>query len=144
MKEILENIANTLGWEYHYARKDFQNLASLSASANATYLFVEPVEWRPQHNSIGSFTSWEFNGSFVVVIPSILDAPYSGSENAKYESAMRDRIRSIAHGAFHHELTCTHDIEIVSLTILEIVNVLSENFDGILVNYTFRSLNRNL
>lgn len=123
MKEILEKIAGSLGYVFHYARRDFQNLEE--AVPGAVHLFLDPVE---------TFITIEqslcqYSGSFLLVVRADLDKKYK----ADYDEDIYP-LKQKLYGEFMTAIGC-EDIDLQTLRIVEVVNLLDENYNGLIVEF---------
>jgi hypothetical protein len=137
MKAEFEQQAANLNWGFEYGRRDFNNLLS-NAEENKTYIVADPVKRKRLKGNTGGVYGYRYRGHFMLLRKSSLDQKYSGDENAKYEkhivplTADLDALEDALMG-------CTVDYDI-DWEATEIVNVLSENMDGYIVNYTITHL----
>lgn len=140
MRNDFASAAAALSIEFRYAREDYMNLEK-DVDANKVYLFVDPPRITPaKSQNTGAEFSETAEGRFMLLEKSSLDEKYDETQNAagvttdtKYQAhieplitVMKNLIKSLencgAGWAFSYSYT-------------ELINVFSENMDGVLVNY---------
>lgn len=138
MKEIFQAIATSLGWNFDYGRKDFHNWREVVPGDMENYLFVDPIIRKPVYGQGGGLTSRTYSGHFMILRNSDLDEEYDDTAGAdgKYQLYIEPLIQEVETGVFWFEINCTYDL-LIEWEITEIINVFSENYDGILVKYKF-------
>jgi len=140
--EKLRTITESLGWVFHYGRRDFQNLVEADTATDAkNYFFLDPVTRRPAYSDTGTFTGFtDFSGYFMILTKSDLDEVYDGQLDAdtadgKWLKYIKPKL-DVLLGAFNSAVYCENSLQIKTLDITDMINVFDENLDGILVNYT--------
>lgn len=138
MKEIFEQIATDLGWNFEYSRTDFQNLRMNEPGDFQNYLFVDPIERGTIRGEGGGLEARVYSGKFMILRNSDLDEEYDDSAggDGKYQRYIQDLITEIETGDFYNEISCAYSLR-SEMSAIEVVNVFSDNFDGILVTYKF-------
>lgn len=128
MKTRMENIAAANGWDFDYGRADFQNLVDETV-AGRVHLFLDPVRRRNiKSTTNGTVTGRRWAGHFMLLLKSDLDEVY----DEKYDNYIAQLWAAL--DAFETQLdNCGADE--VELDATEIVNVFSENMDGLTVRY---------
>lgn len=140
-KEILEATAITLGWEFDYGREDFHNWAhKLPAFAeDQIYMFVDPItdEAVYEQSSLGGYTANRYSGRLMILRNSDLDEEYDDDAggDGKYQLYIEPLKTAVKTGVFNFEIRCTYGLVIERWEVIEVINMFSENFDGILLNY---------
>tara|TARA_R110002167_G_scaffold81296_2_gene222667 strand:+ start:3685 stop:4110 length:426 start_codon:yes stop_codon:yes gene_type:complete len=133
LKERIEAACTTLGYEFDYGRADFQNLNS-NLDVNKTYLMLDPIRRKVVRGGTGSVRGYVYRGHFMLLRKSSLDEVYSGAEDAKYEKHISPLYTALD-ALDLNLLGCSLDYQ-TEFESTEIVNVFSENMDGLVVNYT--------
>lgn len=137
MKEKLQQIARSNNWAFDYSRDDFSNLERVEDKE--FYLFLDPLE------ELVSFEDSQevgrtYNGRLLLLMVSDFDRVYDdqGGNNAsegKYERYIKrckEEVMKIA------KVFCW-EYDILQWRMLEVINLYDTNFDGVLVNFQFKS-----
>lgn len=144
MKEILEAIAATLSWQFHYGREDFLNWVDSPTGlpVDQIHLFVDPVvtETITEATPGGQLRGRRYTGFFMVLRNSDLDEEYDDTAggDGKYQMyirPLRDSVELSNTGTFRYEIDCTFRLLVEKWRILEVINQFSENWDGVMVEY---------
>lgn len=131
MYEALKAIAEANGWVFEYGRSDFQNLYEAAEKKCTPQLFLDPVEIRDIDNDTGVTEQEVHTGSFMIMYSSDLDEIDYAARYAKY-------IKPIIQGALKtlkESLRCGYDVTFVQWKTVEVINVFSYNFDGVMCTY---------
>jgi hypothetical protein len=138
MKEILETLSAAEGWVFDYGRSDFHNLIDESkkdeADADRIFLLLDPVKIKKNMNDSGVVESITYSGSFVLLLSSDVDEV---SYDFRYENYIKP-LRANQLESIENELTCGQEATIQEWNETEVINVLDNNFDGIIVSYVVR------
>ena len=143
--EQIRTITEGLGWYFHYGRRDFQNLVRTNGADDQTiYFFLDPVTRVPEYSSDSGFKTGAitYTGRFLIVTKSKLDEVYDTQKNqdvtnGKWRKHIEPKLRQ-HFGELENAIICEDDLQIVSISILDAINVFSENVDGVLVNYNIK------
>ena len=134
IKDAFKNIADSLGWGFEYARRDYQNLTDVSdwihsASQNyatgETFLFLDPVIRSPHETGI------TYSGNMMILTNSDIDMTY----NDKFEGYIRP-ILDIVLGSFKNKLICDFDVNL--WRVIEVVNFFDFNADGVSISFEIK------
>ena len=145
--EQLRTITEGLGWEFHYGRRDFQNLVRTKGADDQTiYFFLDPVTRAPEYSADSGFKTGAttYTGRFLIVTKSKLDEVYDKQKNqdvaiGKWRKHIEPKLKQ-HFGKLENAIICEDDLQIVSTSILDAINVFGENVDGILVNYNIKQV----
>ena len=142
--EKLREISESLGWVFYYGRKDFQNLIETDAERdNKNYFFLDPVKRTPIYSDTGVRTGViEYTGYFMILTKSDFDQMYDGQneldiDNGRWREHIKTKIDSI-YAEFENVFYCNDDLQVVSMTMTDAINVFDDNLDGVLVNYKIK------
>ena len=133
VEDKLEALADSLGWRFINARRDYQNLTQISNfiadtmegyGIGETFLFLDPVI-RDGKNSgyIG------YSGNFMVLTKSDLDETTYAERKQKYINPITD----ILFNSFYNNLRC--DFTIKEWRAIEVINVFDFNGDGLSIKF---------
>lgn len=129
MYDRLKNIAATNNWFFYYGRRDFANLQEPDA-VEVVHLFVDPITTQENFDIYGSLESTTYSGRFMLVYSSQLDEDYEEKYLNHIKPILDNKVKQIS-----ADIACS-ELSITSWSITEVINVFSNGFDGILVNYT--------
>jgi hypothetical protein len=129
MYDFFKNIAETSGWGFTYGRPDYNNLKR-DIEDDKHYLFVDPVELTSSFSDVGNETV-SYSGRFMLLLSSDVDDMYED----KYNDYIKP-INDISLQLIKDELACSN-YQINLFKVLEMINEYDQNFDGVLVNYSF-------
>lgn len=130
MYDYFKNIAELNGWVFEYARTDYQNLYNENISGGTIHLFVDPIITDSSFSDTGSEDKKSYSGKFMMLLSSDMDESY----NDKYNNYVRPLING-ALQILKDDLGCS-EFDINKFQVLEVINLLDFNFDGVLVNYS--------
>ena len=130
MYNILKNIAETNNFEFIYARRDFQNLNRGDADLNKIFLFLDPIQKNDSFDEYSNLISTTYNGTFMLVKQSNFGDDYQ----VRFEEIIRPLIEEKLN-LITDSFGCT-DYSIESWNTTEIINLFSQNFDGVIVSYS--------
>ncbi len=136
----LREITKGLGWQFYYGRRDFQNLIETeSENDNTNYFFLDPVRRSPEYSNDSGMPTGEiyYTGYFMVLTKSDLDQTYDNQDSDKWTKHIKPKLDK-AFQEFQNNLICVDELQIVRFDVTDAINVFSENFDGILVNYKIK------
>jgi len=142
--EKLRQITEALEWNFHYGRRDFNNLVEIdSDNEEVIHFILDPVTRSPKYSNTGGYLNYSiYSGYFMILTKSDFDQVYDNqkeinSTDGKWITNIEPKIRN-HFASLEHSIICDEDLQIVSFNITDIINVFDENMDGILVNYTLR------
>lgn len=131
MYDILKSLSVVNNWVFDYGRSDFQNLHDSEEQKEVVYLFLDPVGIKKKKNDSNVEESRVFYGSFMMLYSSDLD-------EASYEDRYNDYIKPIINKEVEkveEELSCEYEVDFEEWDIVEVINVLDYNLDGVIVTY---------
>lgn len=145
--EQLRIIVEDLGWKFHYGRRDFQNLIETESENDLTPQFLlDPVRRTPNYSDAGLPTGTvDFEGYFILLTKSDIDEEYdnqkeiNGVENGKWHKHIKPKIDE-QFRMFENRLLCIDELQIVRMSVTDVINVFDENMDGILINYKYLTI----
>nr|WP_314558454.1 hypothetical protein [uncultured Capnocytophaga sp.] len=134
MREILQDVANNNGWAFEYGRQDYNNLEG--QAGKDFYLYVDVPEESVLFDEYAVPIAHTYAGRFMLLKHSDFDRVYDSqmdgnADDGKYEMYIKPCKGEIMKVV---EALCG-DYNITSWRVLEVINQLSNNFDGVLVNY---------
>lgn len=131
MKDILKSVSDAEGWEFIYARRDYQNLFDEEPVANQVYIFLDPVTISDVNNDYGTPEYEKHSGTFMVVSSSDID---EGSYEIRFDKYIKPILdNSIL--SIREAIYCENDVKIDVWKKTEIINALDFNFDGVVVEF---------
>ncbi len=137
MVEHFRQIAKGLGWRFVYGRRDYMNLTEVEGSELGTkFLFLDPVRYRPKYGESGGMVCGEYTGKFMVLQRSELSEEYDNEDeqvSGKWQLYIRPIQEAISKDLYR-KLVCGQGLE-VSWSMVDVVNVFSENMDGVIVDF---------
>ena len=142
LKNIFENKAAEFGWEWSYGNRNNHNLLAAPLDPTKIFLLMDSPRRRPNHNKYGGENGMTYTGSFMVVMHSDYDRTYDkqrGNDESKFEDHISPIIKNNLPQLFH-AVVCDNEFEINASEIIEIINALNANMDGVLVTYTITEL----
>lgn len=135
LKEKIEAMAISNGWQFVYARRDYQNLTDVldfvddameGYGVGETFLFMDPIKYD------GSKTDGiTYSGTFMVLTKSDLDDDYE-SKYIKYVEPLKTNLL----GSFKNQLRC--DFSVNAWGAIEVINVFDLNADGLNITYNLK------
>ena len=139
---ILEAHAATLGWDFSYGNKSNQNLLRSDTIAGKKYMLLDPVRRVKSKSEFGGTGIRTFNGSFMLVVKSTLDTVYHNQKEqlasaGRYELNIKPLLTELV--LLEDILDCS-DYEIKSWEVIDVINQLDANLDGIIVTFSISSL----
>lgn len=132
--DALKNFATAKGWKFIHARRDYQNLTSVSDfifseteqfGDGETFMFVDPVKRDPRKDGI------DYSGNFLILTNSDLDKSY----DQKYNDYIKPLL-PIVNDELYKTLNCTYDVN--KLSTLEAINLFDFNADGLSVSFNLK------
>lgn len=142
--EILEGHATALGWKFGYGNAANKNLLQSNSVAGEISLLLDPVTRSHVGSENGGIGETTFTGSFMVLVKSNLDNVYHNQKNkdktnGKYEKNIKPLLEALS--SLKSLIDCS-DIEINTggWVVVDAVNALDANMDGIIVTYSVKTL----
>ena len=139
--EVLEQQATTLGWTFSYGNKANQNLMESDLVADRIYLLLDPVRRLRAFSEFGGTGTSTFTGSFLLLVKSTIDQEYyegQGTEAGKYKENIKPLLQT--------EIPKLEDVlncdayQINEWSIVDVVDILDFNADGIIVTFNISIL----
>lgn len=136
--EKLRTIAETNEWIFNYGRRDFHNLVETNSEDDPQWhFFLDPVKTDDSDPLILSHS-----GHYMILSKSDMDEVYDDQKEQdkedgkwlKYISPKKEYNKNELRKA----IQCPGDLEIVSSSVSEVINLFDENLDGIIVNFTIK------
>ena len=163
--QVFESYASSYGWRFSYGNKYNQNLLQSDLVEGRIYMILDPVTRVRSHSEFGGRGEQAFTGSFLLVVKSTIDQVYHGQT---IQDAFYNRVTSIGGTVYESDcadikvvlgkytenikpllevdilkleddLDCS-DYEITNWSIIDVVNVMDINVDGILVTFGLKIL----
>lgn len=131
MYDILKAIAASNDWPFIYARQDWQNLYDDIEKKNVSYVFLDPVERDKVRNDTNVVEAIIYSGRFMIVRSSDID-------EESYDDRYQDYIKPILEAdilTIEEALSCVYEVEFSQWKIIELINFLDYNLDGLIVNF---------
>lgn len=140
MKTILENIAQSLNLETHYAEESYTNLFEFDEESSQKKFLLEPIIETAQISDNGFTSVFRQTGKFFIASHSSLDEYYDKNQigevaKGKYELYLKPN--SILAKLILKQLECRNDLLNISWVQKEVINLFDMGADGILVDFVF-------
>lgn len=143
--EVFETYADSYGWQFSYGNKYNQNLLQSDLVGGRVYMILDPVTRVRAHSQYGGTGDSTFTGSFLLVVKSTIDQVYHNQQNdfvppveGKYNQNIKPLLTTEII-KLENELDCSA-YEITNWSIIDVVNALDINVDGILVTFGVKIL----
>lgn len=139
---IIETHCTTLGWQFSYGNKSNQNLLISDKVDGQLYLLLDPVTRNRIFGEFGGTGEVSFTGSFMLLIKSNLDNVYHNQKGVdkttgKYEKNIKPMLTNLE--LLEDEINCS-DYVIDSWEVIDAVDALDVNTDGVVVTYNIKTL----
>jgi len=139
---ILETHAATLGWSFSYGNKANQNLLRSNLTLTDKYMLLDPITRVKSKSEFGGTGEVTFSGSFMLVVKSNLDNVYHNQKevvatSGKYKSNIEPLLTQVE--LLENLLDCSQ-YEITGWSIIDVINQLDANLDGIIVTFSIKTL----
>lgn len=133
----LTNEDNELSFDFHYGRRDFNNLTDANDENDQTiYFFMDPVESDDTNpNEISH------QGRFMLLKKSSVDEEYDAQskvrslDDGKWRKYIKP-LRKIYQDTLKDAIECDGTLSIERSRVVDVINLFDTNYDGILVNFT--------
>jgi len=142
--QILEQHATALGWGFSYGNAANRNLFRSDSIVGEIYLLLDPVTRSHVGSINGGIGETTFSGQFMVVVKSNLDNNYHNQKGqdkttGKYEKNILPLLTSL--GSLKSLIDCS-DYEILpsGWVVIDAINALDANMDGVIVTYGVKTL----
>lgn len=139
IKKTLQDFAEiTKGYNFTHARRDFQNLQSVTdfiysqtenLATGETTFFLDPIIRKPSSDGV------TYTGNFLILTNSNPDMTY----NQKYEAYIEPMILMVQ-TELYNSLRCLYDIN--DLTVIEVIDMFDFNADGVSVSFSLKGYDR--
>lgn len=138
IRTILQDFAEAQSWKFLHARRDFQNLHDVTdfihsetegIDTGESIMFLDPIIRKPTNDRV------TVSGSFMILTNSDLDMTYE----QKYVNYIAPLI-NLVQVTLYNKIRCTYDIN--DFTVVELINVLDFNGDGVHVSFNLTGYDR--
>ena len=129
MEEILRQIAIANGWGYLYGTQAYQNL--IDSDDTNVQMIVDPITIESNFNDSGAVESSLESGTFYLVLSSELDEGDYETRYEKYIEPLRSSLKIVT-----DVLQCNDNVTQKAWKTVEVINMLDNNYDGIMVTYS--------
>jgi hypothetical protein len=144
MKEILENIANQLGLQFHYGDGSYVNLFDFDLSDLKKKFVLDPIRTSDKLSDVGIRITTTYSGTFMILTKSdiandLYDKDSAGTaDNSKYEKYLKTNM-NVAREV-QKMMLCYDNFVVRTWNTTEVVNLNDMNADGIVVSFTIDEL----
>lgn len=144
--EFLRTLAESLGYVFHYGRHDYQNLFETDPDGEEidpnVYFMLDPIKRIPVLSASTSLrtSKTRYVGKFLLISKSDLDEEYDAQtqrrsvDDGKWRKNISPKVEA-ALGTLLDRITCTEDQTINKWEVLDVINMLDENMDGVLIDF---------
>jgi len=140
-EEHLADVAATLGYVFFVAEGAYQNLFDdIPAGDDRTYLFLDPPVGDVEYDG-GFQTGYiTYTGRMMLCCQSTIDQDYDGEvtgdkDAGKYRTHIKTKFTA-AVNTLATEVACGKIHEIRKWSIMHAINMLDQNYDGVIINFT--------
>jgi len=138
---IFETHCTALGWKFSYGNASNQNLLRSDKVDGEIYFLLDPVTRNIAGSEFGGDGEVTFNSSFLLVVKSNLDNVYHNQKEVdkttgKYEKNIKPLLTELA--TFKSLVDCS-DYEVEEWSIVDAINALDVNTDGLLVTFKIKT-----
>ena len=140
--EILQAHCTTLNWEFSYGNRANQNLIDNEKASSTIYLLLDPLTRLIASSEFGGDGATEFSSSFMLLVQSDLDnVVYNQNGNDKAEGKYELNIKPLLTQleSLKSLIDCS-DYEIQSWSVVDAIDVLDANTDGLVVTFKIKKL----
>ena len=135
---ILKAHATTLGWKFSYGNAANKNLLASDRVDGEIYLLLDPITRVTAFSDNGGEGIKTFTGSFMLLVKSTIDNVYDNQKgqdatDGKYQKNIKPLLE-VDIKLLEDLINCT-DYQITNWSIVDVVNALDVNTDGIIVTY---------
>lgn len=139
---VLETYCDNLGWSFTYGNKANNNLLRSDKECDKVYLLLDPITRDKAKSEYGGTGEVSFSGSFLLVVKSTLDNNYHNQkgqdkETGKYKKNIEPLLIQLE--LLENVIDCSQ-YEIESWSIVDAINALDVNMDGIVVTFKIKTL----
>ncbi len=133
----------SMGWKFSYGNAANRNLLSTGFEADKLYFLLDTITRNKDFGEFGGTGDVEFSGNFMLAKKSDFDNVYDNQKEVDYTDGKYEKnIRPIVETdlvLFEDYVNCS-DYEITAWSILDGINLLDENLDGVIVTFTVKKL----
>jgi len=129
----LQDYCADFDWMFSYGNKSNQNLLKSDRVVGRKYLLLDPITRTKGKSENGGEGRLTFSGQFILVVKSTIDARYE----KKYEDNIEPLLQELL--KLENALDCS-DYQIEDWQVIDIVNALDINTDGLLVTFKISTL----
>lgn len=139
---VLETHAEGLGWIFSYGNKANLNLLASDSVSGRKYLLLDPISRNKAKTAQGGDGGVTFSGTFLLLVKSDLDNVYhdqkgQAQSEGRYEKNIKPLLTELE--SLEDLIDCS-EYEITSWQILDAINALDVNLDGVIVTFTVKIL----
>ncbi len=133
----------SLDWYFSYGNVANRNLLSNGLESDKLYFLLDTITRDKDFGEFGGTGDVEFSGNFMLAKKSDFDNVYDNQKEVDYTDGKYEKnIRSIIETdlvLFEDYVNCS-DYEITAWSILDEINALDENLDGVIVTFIVKKL----
>lgn len=165
-----ERYADSLGWKFSYGDRQNRNLLESDREEGLVYMLLDPVTRGRAFSINGGEGNQTFSGSFMLVVKSTIDQVYHNQQNSTEPDFLFSKRAKELDGGFIVASDCGFDVvqlgkyienikpllnteirkleslincgdyAITNWSIIDVINALDVNTDGIIVTYNLTIL----
>lgn len=141
--DIFKTHATTLGWRFSYGNAANKNLLVSDKVADRIYFLLDPITRVKGFSEFGGSGVVAFTGSFMLLVKSNLDNVYDNQKgqdaaDGKYQKNIKPLLETDI--VLLEELINCGDYQITGWSVIDVVNAVDANTDGIIVTYSISVL----
>ena len=136
--DVFKAHSTTIGWEFSYGNAANRNLLRSDTVVNRIYMLLDPITRLKAFSQYGGKGPVTFTGSFMLVVKSNLDNVYDNQKNVaavdgKYQKNIKPLLETEVEKL--EDLINCSEYQITNWSIIDVINALDANTDGIIVTY---------
>ena len=141
--DIFKTDTEGFGWKFSYGNTANRNLLRSDKVVGEIYFLLDPITRGRGFSEFGGTGIQTFTGSFMLVVKSNLDNVYDNQKgvdatDGKYQKNIKPLL-DVELLKLEDSINCS-DYQITGWSIVDAVNALDANMDGIIVTYTLSVL----
>ena len=141
--DIFRGYTEGLGWFFSYGNSANRNLIVSDLTIDKKYFLLDTIIRSKSNSEFGGTGEVTFSGSFMLVVKSDFKNVY---DNQKQQDRIKGKYTKNIKPLLETDLVLFEDLincseyEITSWSIVDAVNVLDVNMDGIVITFTVKTL----
>lgn len=131
MYNLIKYLCEYNGWEFTYARRDFQNLYNEEEVKNKPLFFLDPIIITEEFDEYNTVINTNYSGSLMILVSSDIDEE---DYDTRYQTYIKPIIDSTLK-TLKEGIKCDGSNSINTWRSVEVINALDYNGDGVIVTF---------